>query len=121
MSSVFESFFPIGLFSIVAILFVTFTFLASRWFSPFNPNPKKESTYEAGEIPIGEAQIQFNFQYYVFALIFVIFDVLSVFLLLWGVTFTALPVFAKVQMTVFIGLLLVALAYALRKERLIKI
>ena len=121
MASVAESYFPIAIFSIIAVLFVIFSLLGSRFFSPFRPNPKKLTTYECGELPEGQAAIQFNFQYYMFALIFVVFDVISIFLLLWGLSFAGLASTAKLQMAVFIGLLLVALAYALKKESFIKI
>jgi len=121
MVSVFESYFAIGVFSVIAILFAVFAILGSRWFSPFKPNPRKLTIYECGEEPEGEAMIQFNFQYYIFALIFVIFDVLSILLLVWAVSTPALSMATKMQMIIVVGILFVALAYALRKERLIKI
>lgn len=121
MVSVSESYFPIGVFILIAVLGVVFTLLASRWLSPYTPTSKKLTIYECGEEPEGEAMIQFNFQYYLFALFFVIFDVLSIFLLVWAVSYTTLSFMGRLQMLIAVGILLVGLSYALKKERMIKI
>ncbi len=76
----------------------------------------KRATYECGEVPIGQAQIQFHFQFYMWAIIFVIFDVVTIFLLIWALNFDALSMNAKIVALAFLGLLLVGVFYALRKE-----
>src|SRR3989304_10507558 len=87
-----------------------FTF---SWFlRPKNPTPGKTSTYECGELPQGSAWIQYNAVYYLFALIFVIFDVEVVFLIPWAVAFKTLGAFAYVEILIFIFILLLGLAYA---------
>ncbi|MFH1328850.1 MAG: NADH-quinone oxidoreductase subunit A [Candidatus Bathyarchaeota archaeon] len=116
MVSVFASYLPVALLFIIAIVGVVLVILVSRWLSPFKPNPKKLSTYECGEIPEGEAMIQFRFQYYMFAIIFVVFDVVSIFLLIWAVSLPSLTVIAKLQMAIFVGILVTGLSYALKKE-----
>src|SRR3989442_3950486 len=75
---------PVALFLLVALMFPLITFFATRLFRPTHPTPLKDLTYECGELPEGEAAIQFHFQYYMFALIFVVFDVAAVFLVLWA-------------------------------------
>jgi NADH-quinone oxidoreductase subunit A len=82
---------------------------------PERLDPEKETTYECGEEPVGSAWIQFNIRFYVFALIFIVFDVEAVFLLPWAVVFRELGPLAYVEGLVFIAILAVALAYVWRK------
>src|SRR3989475_8775577 len=79
-----DAYVPVVLFLLVALMFPLITFFATRLFRPTHPTPLKDLTYECGELPEGEAAIQFHFQYYMFALIFVVFDVAAVFLVLWA-------------------------------------
>ncbi len=76
------------------------------------------TTYESGMEPIGGAWIQFNVRYYMFALVFVIFDVETVFLYPWAVAFHQLGLLAFIEALVFIAILVVALVYAWRKGAL---
>ena len=85
---------------------------------PARLDPEKETTYECGEEPVGSAWIQFNIRFYVFALIFIVFDVEAVFLLPWAVVFRELGTLAYVEGLVFIGILAVGLAYVWRKGAL---
>jgi len=71
--------------------------------------------YECGETPEGSAWIQFNIRFYVFALIFIIFDVEIIFLLPWAVVFNRLGLFAFVEGLIFIAILVVGLAYVWAK------
>jgi NADH:ubiquinone oxidoreductase subunit 3 (subunit A) len=71
--------------------------------------------YECGEVPEGTAWIRFNIRFYVIALIFIIFDVEIVFLLPWAVVFKKLGSFAFVEGLIFIGILVVGLAYVWKK------
>ena len=75
-----------------------------------------ETTYECGSEPIGEAHVQFRFQYYAFALIFVVFDLVATFLMIWAVAFSGLSVQAQLLMIMFFGILILGVAYALKKE-----
>ena len=70
---------PIGIFALIALSFPILTFFAGRFFRPNNDNALKNSTYECGEVPVGEAHIQFHFQYYMFAILFVVFDLVDLF------------------------------------------
>ncbi len=85
---------------------------------PKKPNPVKKSTYECGIETIGDAWVQFRAQYYIYALIFVVFDVEAVFLLPWAVAYNQLPLFGLVEAVIFIFILVLALVYAWRKGAL---
>ena len=106
--------------SILAFLLVVVGFVAVNlvvWWliRPSRHSEEKLTTYECGENPQGSAWIQFNIRFYVFALIFIIFDVEAVFLLPWAVVFRELGVLAWLEGLVFIAILAVALAYVWRK------
>jgi NAD(P)H-quinone oxidoreductase subunit 3 len=79
---------------------------------------KLRTTYESGMEPIGGAWIQFNIRYYMFALVFVVFDVETVFLYPWAVAFSQLGLLAFIEALVFIAILVIALVYAWRKGAL---
>lgn len=111
----------IGLFAFAAITFPIIPLVLSFLFRPKKPNKSKLTTYECGmefeDFP-EEAQqvwVQFRVQYYIYALIFVIFDIEVVFLYPWAVAYSALGLFALVEMVIFLGILVLALAYAWRK------
>jgi len=102
-------------FLISAVLFLGLVLVLWKALRPSRPSEEKLTTYECGEDPTGNAWIQFNIRFYVFALIFVIFDVEAVFLLPWAVVFRELGPLAYVEGLVFIAILVVALAYVWRK------
>ena len=113
----------IGLFLVVAIIFAaTFPLLALSlrligW-APKRPNPDKNSTYECGMETVGKSWVQFNFRYYLYALIFVVFDVLIVFLYPWATTFKKLGTAGLIAMLVVILVLVVGYIYAWKKRAL---
>jgi NADH:ubiquinone oxidoreductase subunit 3 (subunit A) len=111
-----EDYIPVAIFAIVAILFPVLTFWITKFFRPSDPSKLKGSTYECGESPVGEAQIQFHFQYYMYAIIFVVFDVVMVFFLLWAFIYYDLSLESKLLMAVFLGTLIIGVTYALKKE-----
>jgi NADH-quinone oxidoreductase subunit A len=83
---------------------------------PKNPTEEKLTTYESGIEPFGEAHVQYNVRYYLFALMFVVFDVEIMFLYPWAVNFESLGTFGLVEMFIFLGLLAVGLVYAWKKK-----
>ena len=103
-------------FVVTGVALLAFILALSRLLQPRDPNPAKLTTYECGEPPVGPAWIQFNVRFYVMALVFVIFDVEVVFLFPWAVVFQKLGLFAFVEMMVFLGILLVGLAYVWRNR-----
>src|SRR3989441_10638304 len=99
----------------VGVLFLGVSLLLSSLVRPSKYSEEKLIPYECGENPVGSAWIQFNIRFYVFALIFIIFDVEAVFLLPWAVVFRELGMLAYLEGLVFIAILVVALAYVWRK------
>src|SRR5712692_5525169 len=102
-------------FLVVAISFLAVNLLVWKVIRPSRFSEEKLTTYECGENPSGPAWIQFNIRFYVFALIFIIFDVEAVFLLPWAVVFRQLGLLAYAEGLVFIAILVVALAYVWSK------
>ncbi|MBW4697816.1 MAG: NAD(P)H-quinone oxidoreductase subunit 3 [Aphanocapsa lilacina HA4352-LM1] len=78
----------------------------------------RTTTYESGVDPRGDSWIQFNIRYYMFALVFVVFDVETVFLYPWAAAFNQLGLLAFIEALIFIAILVVALVYAWRKGAL---
>jgi NAD(P)H-quinone oxidoreductase subunit 3 len=91
---------------------------ASKLLRPKTGGPERHTTYECGLEPFGGAWIQFNIRYYMFALVFVVFDVETVFLYPWAVAFNTLGLLAFVEALIFISILIIALVYAWRKGAL---
>ncbi|MEA2638969.1 MAG: NADH-quinone oxidoreductase subunit [Chloroflexota bacterium] len=112
------SFGPIALAGVVAILFGLLPLVLSARFAPRRPDRVKNAPYECGVETIGPTQIQFDAKFYIFALIFVIFDVEAIFLFPWAVTFGQFGLFSLVEIIIFVALLLVGYAYAWRKRAL---
>jgi NADH:ubiquinone oxidoreductase subunit 3 (subunit A) len=108
----------VGLFVIVGALVPTAAIVLSWLISPKKPNPIKQSTYECGMETVGDNWVQFKAQYYVFALVFLVFDVETVFLFPWAVSLGKLQLFAVLEGIVFILILLAGLVYAWRKGML---
>ena len=113
-----ESFGPVGLFFVIAAIFPVVPLLLARFVAPSRPDRVKLSPYESGVETIGPTHVQFRTRYYLYALIFVIFDVEAIFLFPWAVAFNQVGLFALIEMTIFIAFLLVAFAYAWRKRAL---
>lgn len=108
----------IGLLLVVAAIFPVIAFILGFILRPRKPGPIKKSTYECGLQTIGETWVRFRVQYYIYALIFVIFDVETVFLYPWAVAYNQLGLFALVEMFIFLIILLGGLVYAWRKGAL---
>ncbi|MBR2254774.1 MAG: NADH-quinone oxidoreductase subunit A [Candidatus Methanomethylophilaceae archaeon] len=107
---------PLAFVAIIALGFAPLAWGVSRFIRPTKPTQWMETTYECGSEPIGEAHVQFRFQYYAFALIFVVFDLVATFLMIWAVSFSGLSITAQVMMMFFLGVLILGVAYALKKE-----
>jgi NADH-quinone oxidoreductase subunit A len=114
-SSFLASYSSVLAFLFVGISFVVVNLIAWKVLRPERFSEEKNTTYECGENPQGSAWIQFNIRFYVFALIFIVFDVEAAFLLPWAVVYKELGMLAFVEGLVFIGILAVGLAYVWRK------
>jgi NADH:ubiquinone oxidoreductase subunit 3 (subunit A) len=108
----------IGIFFIIATLIPAIAILIPQFVAPRKPNPIKLDTYECGLETVGGSQVQFKIQYYIFALVFLIFDIETVFLFPWAVAFNQLELFMVFEGILFILILLVGLIYAWRKGAL---
>jgi NADH:ubiquinone oxidoreductase subunit 3 (subunit A) len=113
-----EQWLYIGVFLILAPVFPALALLIPRLIAPRKPNRIKQQTYECGIETVGETWVQFKSQYYIFALVFLVFDVEIVFLYPWAVAFNLLPLFAVLEGVLFILILVGGLLYAWRKGAL---
>ncbi len=113
-----EQFGYIGLFLVIAIIFPAGGVLTAWLVAPRKPDPNKEAIYECGMETIGDAWVQFNVRYYLYALIFLIFDIEAIFLYPWAAQFRQLGLFGFIEVFIFIAILLVGYAYAWRKRAL---
>ncbi len=108
----------VGFMTVAALIIPVIALVLARLLSPRKPGRVKNSTYECGIETLGDSWVQFRVQYYLFALIFVVFDIETVFLYPWAVSFGVLNWFALVEMFVFLAILFIGLAYAWRKGAL---
>lgn len=111
-----EKYVDVAVFLVVGALVPMIGLVAAALFRPSNPTSLKRATYECGEVPFGEARVRFNIRYYVFALVFVVFDVETVFLYPWATQLRKLGVAAFVEMLIFLAILVFGLVYAWRKR-----
>lgn len=105
-------------FLIISSLIPILAFLISEILAPINKGPEKLSSYESGIEPMGDAWLQFRIRYYMFALVFVVFDVETVFLYPWAMSFDVLGVSVFIEALIFVLILIVGLIYAWRKGAL---
>ncbi len=109
------SYLPIALFLLVAAAFPGVALLILRAIRPQIYDQKKMMPYECGVDPIKDARERFSIRFYIIAMLFLIFDVETVFLLPWAIGFDRLAVFGLVEMLIFVGILVVGYYYAWRK------
>lgn len=108
----------IGLFIIVGLIIPVGAITVAWILGPKKANPIKMTTYECGIETVGESWVQFKAQYYIFALVFLVFDVETVFLFPWAVRLGQLGLFAVVEGIIFILILIAGLVYTWRKGML---
>ena len=108
----------IGLFLAVGIIVPIVPLVFAALVGPHKPNPIKQSTYECGIETVGDSWVQFKAQYYIFALVFLVFDVETVFLFPWALSLNKLPIFVVLEGILFIAILVAGLVYTWRKGML---
>jgi len=118
LSEYLTHYFPILFFVVVALFFGIWSLVVSYLVQPKYPEPEKLTSYECGSEPFSDARMPFPVRYYIFAMLFVIFDIEVIFLYPWAVVFTKIELIGLIEMLVFIGLFVVAYAYAWRKGAL---
>ena len=109
----------LAILMVAATLFALTPLALARWwakkFSPGKPGPQKNATYECGLASQGTAHIQFKSEYYLYGILFLIFDVETIFLLPFATAFLQLPLGAVIAMLIFVLLLVEGLAWAWMK------
>ena len=115
MSEFLRSYLTVGIFGLLAVGMVGAMLALGGVLRPNRPQEQKYISYESGVDPVEEGWSQSNIRYYIFALLFVMFDVEAVFILPWAVGLESFGGFGLVEMAIFIFILLLGLLYAWRK------
>jgi NADH-quinone oxidoreductase subunit A len=115
VSEFLRQYLTVAIFAGAAVLMVGLMLGAGRLVRPTRPQPQKYLNYECGVDPVGTGWSQSHVRYYIFALLFVMFDVEAVFIFPWAVRLDAMAVFGLVEMAIFIVVLALGLLYAWRK------
>lgn len=115
MSPFLRSYLTVVWFGLAAFLVAGLLLGLASLLRPVRPTREKLLTYESGVDPVGEGWSQSQIRYYVFALLFVIFDVEAVFIFPWATQLERYGTFGLVEMAVFVGVLVLGLVYAWRK------
>ncbi len=108
----------VGVFLLMILTIPFGGYLVTWLLRPKKPYALKNQTYECGLETVGDTWVQFKVQYYIFALVFVVFDIETVFIYPWAVAFNAVGTFALIEMFIFVLILVVGLLYAWRKGAL---
>lgn len=114
-SDLFANYVSVLIAAILGILLVAGALIGNYVLSPRQPTRTKGVTYECGMLPIGRSRTQVHFRYYLFAILFLIFDIETVFLFPWAVTFVKTGEQAFYEMVAFIAILGFGLLYAWKK------
>ena len=112
------AFMPILMMVIVAIGFAAFGLAASHFLGKRVNDPAKLAPYECGVTPVGSARERFHTRFYLVAMLFIVFDIETVFLYPWAIVFKQLHIFGLIEMAVFIGILFLGLVYVWGKGAL---
>ena len=111
-----SAYIPIALFTLVATGFAVFTLVFTGLLHPSKYNKVKLEPYECGIEPVTDARDRYSIRYYLVAMLFVIFDVETVFMFPWAVIFDRLLLFGLIEMLVFIFILVVGYFYAWKRK-----
>jgi len=112
------SYFPILVFIIVSLFLGLLALMIGRILGPHNPYAAKQETYECGFPSFGDARLPFEMRYYRIAILFIIFDLETIFLFPWAISFRQIGLQGLLTMGVFLGILLVGFIYEWKKGAL---
>lgn len=120
MSGIIDSYIPVAIFLVLALVMPPMTMFMVKQLSPRSKAASKYTTYESGSIPTGTARIQFNVEYYLYAIAFVLFDVEVLFLYPWATIYKGhgITSIALIEMFAFVFILLFGYVYLWKKEAL---
>ena len=116
MTTFLQSYLTVAILGFAAVGLVGLTLGLGKAVRPTSPSPQKYINYESGVDPVGGGWSQSQIRYYLFALLFVMFDVEAVFIFPWAINLERLGVFGLVEMFVFLFILALSLVYAWRKR-----
>lgn len=116
MSPFLRSYLTVVWFGLASFLVAGLLLGLSALLRPSNPTPEKLMPYESGVDPVGDGWAQSQVRYYVYALLFVIFDVEAVFIFPWATQLERYAGFGLVEMGIFVAILVLGLVYAWRKR-----
>jgi NADH-quinone oxidoreductase subunit A len=115
---VLASYVPILIFILVALSLPVVGLVVGKLIRPSRPHATKLMPYECGVDPEGDARDRFSSRFYIIAILFVVFDVETVFLFPWAIIYDRLALFGFIEMLVFLGILVVGYFYVWKKGAL---
>lgn len=113
-----EAYAPILILLTLSVLNAVGMVVASHFLGPIRPTAAKRAPYESGVTPLGDTRERFSVKFYMVAILFIVFDLETVFLIPWGVSFRTLGLFGFVEMLIFIAVLAVGFVYIWKKGAL---
>jgi len=111
-------YFPIILIFLISLAIGIVMIYVGALIRPYKPNKIKSEAYECGIEPVGDARQRYNARFYIIAMLFVIFDVETVFLFPWAVSFDFIGIYGLIEMILFIVILIFGYLYAWKKGAL---
>lgn len=113
-----QNYVPIFIFAAVVGALIPLTLIVAKIVRPESPNRTKLMPYECGVDPIGDSRQRYSVRFYIVAILFVVFDVETIFLFPWAVQYKLLGLFGFVEMMVFLGILVVGYVWIWKKGAL---
>src|SRR5499427_3129321 len=113
-----QNYVPIFIFIVIIGTLLPITLLAAKLVRPNNPNKEKLMPYECGIDPVDNARGRYTVRFYIIAILFVVFDVETIFLFPWAVKFKAFGLFGLIEMLVFLAILIVGYVWVWKKGAL---
>ena len=113
-----ERYLPVLILALLGFLIIAVTLSFTKLVAPRRPSPGKVSTYESGEVPVGNARGPIDVQYYLYIIVFLVIDVEAVFLIPWALNALDLGIAGLIELAIFVGLVLVGWLYAWKKGAL---
>jgi NADH-quinone oxidoreductase subunit A len=109
---------PVFIFVLIIVIAMPAALLFAKLVRPSKPSKNKSMAYECGVDPIGDSRARYSVRFYVIAILFVVFDVETIFLFPWAVQYKALGLFGLVEMLVFLGILIAGYVWVWKKGAL---
>lgn len=118
MDELFGNYMPVLLAAVVGFILVVTALIGARLLAPYSTERNKDTTYECGMLPIRRASTNVGMRFYLYAILFIIFDVEAVFIFPWALSFVGVGPQAYYEMLLFVGILAVGFVYAWKKGAL---